>query len=77
MSAGGAAYGGMATGGTINPMAMGGMPGGALGRPMPGGPAVPSGALAARRAALAGRPMPAAIGARPLMRARGGRAGPR
>lgn len=77
MNAGGAAYGGMATGGTINPMALGGMPGGALGRPMPGGPAAPSGALAARRAALAGRPMPGAIGARPLMRARGGRAGPR
>lgn len=80
MSAGGAAYGGMATGGTINPMAVGGMPGRGV---MVGAPAAgsalagPSGALAARRAAQAGRPMPAAIGSRPLMRARGGRIGPR
>lgn len=68
MNAGGAAYGGMATGGTINPMAMGGIPQ-ALGNP--------SGVLAARRAAMQGRALPPAIGARPLMRARGGRIGPR
>lgn len=75
MNSGGSAYGGMATGGTANPLALGGMPG------RPGlastGVAGPTAALAARRAALAGRPMPGAIGARPLMRARGGRIGPR
>lgn len=80
-------YGDYATGGTINPMATGGTinpmsAGGAAygGMAMGGAPGAlgqPNGALAARRAALAGRPMPGAIGARPLMRARGGRAGPR
>lgn len=75
----------MATGGTLNPMnaggaayggmAMGGMAGPPLARPMPGSPVAPSGALAARRAALAGRAVPGAVGARPLMRSRGGRIG--
>lgn len=83
LSAGGGAYGGMATGGTINPMAVGGMPqrGVMVGAP-PGGSALAGppgampgqgGALAARRAALMGRPMPGAIGARPIMRAGGGK----
>lgn len=66
MNSGGAAYGGMAVGGMAGP---------AMARPMPGAPVAPSGALAARRAALAGRAVPGAVGARPLMRSRGGRIG--
>lgn len=66
MNAGGSAYGGMATGGTANPLALGGMP---MHRQAPGGAL---GSLAARRAALQGRALPAAIGASPLMRAKGG-----
>lgn len=66
MNAGGSAYGGMAVGGMPNRGVHVGAPatGPALGSP--------GGALAARRAAMLGRPLPAAIGASPLMRAKGG-----